>query len=80
LLKKHEAAVVIHGFRRYQKMHTVVKIVPKYFTMDHHVLDVSRSVTVVSSLLKGNKEEYVEDLPGEYDKLREVDYTLINLE
>ncbi len=48
--------------------------------MDHHVLDVSRSVTVVSSLLKGNKEEYVEDLPGEYDELREVDYTLINLE
>ena len=46
--------------------------------MDHpviHVLDASRSVTVVSSLLGDNKEEYVEDLLEEYDELREVDYT-----
>ena len=42
--------------------------------MDHHVLDVSRSVTVVSSLLGGNKEEYVEDLLEEYDELREDYY------
>jgi 5-methyltetrahydrofolate--homocysteine methyltransferase len=57
------------------KIHTAVKIAPNYFSMDHHVLDVSRSVTVVSSLLGGNKEEYVEDLLEEYDELREVDYT-----
>merc|ERR1719276_60606 len=47
------------------KMHTAVKISPNYFTMDHpviHVLDASRSVTVVSSLLGSNKKEFVEDL------------------
>ena len=36
--------------------------------------DASRSVTVVSSLLGGNKEEYVEDLLEEYDELREDYY------
>jgi len=39
------------------KMHTAVKISPNFFTRDHpviHVLDASRSVTVVSSLLGGN--------------------------
>jgi 5-methyltetrahydrofolate--homocysteine methyltransferase len=59
------------------KIHTAVKIAPNYFTMDHpviHVLDVSQSVTVVSSLLGGNKEEYVEDLLEEYDELREDYY------
>merc|ERR1711957_1109679 len=36
------------------KMHTAVKISPNYFNLQHpviHVLDASRSVTVVSSLL-----------------------------
>lgn len=59
------------------KMHTAVKISPNYFTLDHpviHVLDASRSVTVVSSLLGSNKEEYVEDLMEEYDELREDYY------
>jgi 5-methyltetrahydrofolate--homocysteine methyltransferase len=59
------------------KMHTAVKISPNYFTLDHpviHVLDASRSVTVVSSLLGGDKEEFVEDLLEEYDELREDYY------
>jgi 5-methyltetrahydrofolate--homocysteine methyltransferase len=59
------------------KMHTAVKITPNYFTAQHpviHVLDASRSVTVVSSLLGANKEEYVEDLKEEYDEMREDYY------
>jgi 5-methyltetrahydrofolate--homocysteine methyltransferase len=59
------------------KMHTAVKIVPNYFTGVHpviHVLDASRSVTVVSSLLGGNKAEFVEDLKEEYDEMREDYY------
>ena len=59
------------------KMHTAVKISPNYFSLDHpviHVLDASRSVTVVSSLLGSNKEDFVEDLLEEYDELREDYY------
>jgi 5-methyltetrahydrofolate--homocysteine methyltransferase len=59
------------------KMHTAVKITPSYFTPEHpviHVLDASRSVTVVSSLLGQNKEEFVQDLLEEYDELREDYY------
>lgn len=59
------------------KMHTAVKISPNYFTNEHpciHVLDASRSVTVVSSLLGENKEEFVEDIMEEYDEMREDYY------
>eukprot|EP00588_Corethron_pennatum_P005273 CAMPEP_0194300828 /NCGR_PEP_ID=MMETSP0169-20130528/61466_1 /TAXON_ID=218684 /ORGANISM="Corethron pennatum, Strain L29A3" /LENGTH=1546 /DNA_ID=CAMNT_0039051037 /DNA_START=401 /DNA_END=5038 /DNA_ORIENTATION=- len=59
------------------KMHTAVKISPNFFTRDHpviHVLDASRSVTVVSSLLGDNKDEYVEDIDEEYTEMREDYY------
>lgn len=56
------------------KMHTAVKVSPNYFTLEHpviHVLDASRSVTVVSSLLQPeNKEDYVTDIMEEYDEVR----------
>lgn len=56
------------------KMHTAVKIAPNYFTAEHpviHVLDASRAVTVVSSLLGNDKEDFVEDLTEEYDEVSE---------
>jgi len=59
------------------KMHTAVKISPNYFTLEHpaiHVLDASRSVTVVSSLLGEDKEDYVTDIMEEYDEMREDYY------
>jgi len=59
------------------KMHTAVKISPNYFTQDHpviHVLDASRSVTVVSNLLNENKEDFVDDIMEEYDEMREDYY------
>jgi hypothetical protein len=46
-------------------MHTAVKIAPQYSTSEHpviHVLDASRSVTVVSSLLGNEKTEYAEEV------------------
>jgi 5-methyltetrahydrofolate--homocysteine methyltransferase len=39
-----------------------------------HVLDASRSVTVVSSLLGGNKDQFVEDILEEYEEMREDYY------
>merc|ERR1711998_541981 len=59
------------------KMHTAVKVSPMYSTPEHpviHVLDASRSVGVVSSLLNDQKEEFVEALMEEYDELREDYY------
>ena len=59
------------------KMHTAVKLAPNYTTEEHpviHVLDASRSVTVVSALLSGNKEDYVTDIIEEYDEMREDYY------
>merc|ERR1719230_423204 len=61
------------------KRHTAVKICNKY---DHgviHVLDVSRSCTVVSSCLSGEKKSYLEDIKEEYAEIREEYYaTLID--
>merc|ERR1712178_154566 len=59
------------------KMHTAVKVSPMYSTTQHpviHVLDASRSVSVVSNLLNQNKEEFVEALAEEYEELREDHY------
>merc|ERR1712176_55343 len=59
------------------KMHTAVKVSPNFATIDHpviHVLDASRSVTVVASLLSGNKQEFVEDILEEYEEMREDYY------
>mmetsp|Transcript_3747 Transcript_3747/g.9779 ORF Transcript_3747/g.9779 Transcript_3747/m.9779 type:complete len:1269 (-) Transcript_3747:159-3965(-) len=57
------------------KMHTAVKICPRYSAPTVHVLDASRSVTVVSSLLdRGNRGDYLDDIAEEYTELREEYY------
>lgn len=57
------------------KMHTAVKIAPRYSAPSVHVLDASRAVTVVSSLLdENNKEDFSEDIADEYEELREEHY------
>lgn len=57
------------------KMHTAVKITPRYSAPAVHVLDASRAVTVVSSLLDtANNEEFIEDIADEYEELREEHY------
>lgn len=54
------------------RVHTAVKI-EEHYTNDQtvHVLDASRSVTVVERLLGSRKVEFVKDLKDEYAKLRE---------
>jgi 5-methyltetrahydrofolate--homocysteine methyltransferase len=62
------------------KMHTAVKISPQFSNIEHpvlHVLDASRSVVVVSSLLDRDttrREEYVQDILDTYDEMREEHY------
>lgn len=54
------------------RLHTAVRIAPEYDNGVVHVLDASRSVTVVGNLLnKEVKKQYLKDIHEEYVKLRE---------
>ena len=52
------------------RMHTAVKIAENYNQGVLHVLDASRSVTIVSDLLNENKEELLQKTNEEYEQLR----------
>ena len=53
------------------KLHTAVKIAPRYSEPTVHVLDASRAVGVVSSLLSDdNRASFVAAARAEYEKLR----------
>lgn len=53
------------------KIHTAVKIAPQYDNGVLHVLDASRSVTAVSSLLGSEKEQFLQKVKEDYDKVRQ---------
>ncbi|RYZ31125.1 MAG: methionine synthase [Chitinophagaceae bacterium] len=54
------------------RTHTAVRIAPEYANGVVHVLDASRSVTVVSNLLnKEGRETFLKQTQKEYDNLRE---------
>jgi len=58
------------------KMHTAVKVAPRYNGSVVHVLDASRSVSVISSLLDPkNQEDFKADVADEYEELREEHYS-----
>lgn len=55
------------------RTHTAVKVEPAYHGSTVHVLDASRSVTVVSSLLSKddkNRETYIQSIKEDYNTLR----------
>ncbi|MCB0685919.1 MAG: methionine synthase [Saprospiraceae bacterium] len=55
------------------KVHTAVKIEPNYKGITIHVLDASRSVGVVGSLLTDNRvsrDAFVDDIRQEYERMR----------
>jgi 5-methyltetrahydrofolate--homocysteine methyltransferase len=66
------------------KLHTAVKIAPKYSSATVHVLDASRCVGVVSSLLTEKRDDFMAATRAEYEKLRETqktrDITLLTIE
>nr|UKS50382.1 B12-dependent methionine synthase isoform 2 [Karenia mikimotoi] len=71
---------ILIGGATTSKRHTAVKISPVYNSPDApviHVLDASRSVTVVSSLLGNEKSEFIEDLAEEYEELRQEYYSTV---
>ncbi|MGH2552582.1 MAG: methionine synthase [Chitinophagaceae bacterium] len=54
------------------RMHTAVKIAPQYDQGVLHILDASRSVTAVSTLLnKEQKETFIQQTQKEYESLRQ---------
>ncbi len=52
------------------RMHTAVKIAPQYEHGIVHVLDASRSVTVVSDLLNEHKSTFLQKIKVEYETLK----------
>ncbi len=55
------------------RAHTAVKIEPSYEAGPTiHVIDASRAVGVVSTLLGENRDDYVADIRKDYDKTREI--------
>ncbi|MBL0305127.1 MAG: methionine synthase [Chitinophagaceae bacterium] len=52
------------------RMHTAVKIAPQYDNGVLHILDASRSVTAVSTLLSKEKEVLLQKTKDEYEGLR----------
>jgi len=54
------------------RVHTAVKIAPNYEGPTIHVLDASRSVTVVNNLVgKGDKQKFLDAITTEYEEVRE---------
>jgi 5-methyltetrahydrofolate--homocysteine methyltransferase len=57
------------------RMHTAVKVAPQYSQPVVHVLDASRSVVVVSTLIdKNNKDDYSSEIREDYEQLRKEHY------
>jgi 5-methyltetrahydrofolate--homocysteine methyltransferase len=54
------------------KLHTAVRIAPRYPGPTVHVLDASRSVAVVSSLLSAAREGFATETASEYARLRDA--------
>ncbi|KAJ3393341.1 hypothetical protein HDU84_002136 [Entophlyctis sp. JEL0112] len=66
---------VMIGGATTSKMHTAVKIAPRYSSPAIHVLDASRSVVVVSNLLdEKNRKDFALDIADEYEDLRAEHY------
>jgi len=59
------------------KRHTAVKINPKYDFGVIHVLDASRSCTVVSALKGGEKQGYLDDINEDYTEIRDEYYSTL---
>ncbi|WP_128331481.1 methionine synthase [Apibacter sp. HY039] len=71
LEKRQLSYPVMIGGATTSKIHTALKIAPKYSHTTIHVLDASKSVTVASSLLSSQSEEFKKKIHEEYIHLRE---------
>ena len=66
---------ILIGGATTSKTHTAVKVAPRYTQPAIHVLDASKSVVVVSSLLDDKvREDFIDDINEEYEEIREDHY------
>ncbi len=63
---------VLIGGATTSKLHTAVKIAPRYSHATVHVLDASRAVGVVSTLLSDRSGDFIRERQTEYEHLREA--------
>ena len=68
--RRHFTKPLLIGGATTSKLHTAVKVAPKYSRPTVHVLDASRAVGVVSALLSDHAESYAAGVAAEYAKLR----------
>src|SRR5438067_1055318 len=74
--RRHFDEPLLIGGATTSKLHKAVKIAPRYSQATVHVLDASRAVGVVSSLLSTEKRDaFVSKTRREYDRLRENQQT-----
>src|SRR5436309_7375250 len=84
--RRHVTTPLLIGGATTSKLHTAVKIAPRYSSPTVHVLDASRAVGVVNALLTDKRDDFVDGVRTEYDKLREQqearqsDRTLLSIE
>ncbi|HEX7807235.1 MAG TPA: dihydropteroate synthase, partial [Thermoanaerobaculia bacterium] len=69
--RRHFRVPLLIGGATTSKLHTAVKIAPKYGNPTVHVLDASRAVSVVSSLFSERGKEFSSNVAAEYAKLRD---------
>jgi len=69
--RRHFRVPLLIGGATTSKLHTAVRIAPRYGQATVHVLDASRCVGVVSSLLSDRSDAFAVEVKREYERLRE---------
>ncbi len=70
--RRHFRVPLLIGGATTSKLHTAVRIAPKYTKPTVHVLDASRAVSVVSALLSDRSADFTSNVAAEYAKLRDT--------
>jgi 5-methyltetrahydrofolate--homocysteine methyltransferase len=69
--RNHFSIPLLIGGATTSRLHTAIRIAPEFDNGVVHVLDASRSVTVVGNLLsRENKNTFLEEIKTEYEKLK----------
>jgi 5-methyltetrahydrofolate--homocysteine methyltransferase len=68
--RRHVTTPLLIGGATTSKLHTAVKIAPRYSSPTVHVLDASRAVGVVNALLTDKRDDFVRGVGSEYERLR----------
>ncbi|HUP60469.1 MAG TPA: methionine synthase [Thermoanaerobaculia bacterium] len=68
--RRHFTKPLLIGGATTSKLHTAVRIAPRYHSPTVHVLDASRAVNIVSTLLSERRDELARTTAAEYERLR----------